>query len=212
MLKKKRHGGAAWPKLILSITLLMFVSACTSTMGEIASGQADTTKSIAGATTTSAEGVSMSTGAKIGNGDKLRITTFNEPQLSGEFVVDETGAIPFPLIGQIKVVNLNTQEIEQLLKSKLSGRYLVNPRIGVEVMNQRPFYILGEVAKAGEYPYRPGMNVVGAIATAGGFSPRASSSYVIIRRANGGEQQRYPIEPSVAVFPGDMITVPERMF
>lgn len=211
MQKIYRRFKAARLTLFLPMIALFFVSACSSTMGDLGAGQTDTTKSIAGTTTTSANG-DLIEGTKIGSGDKLRITTFNEPQLSGEFVVDDTGSIPFPLIGQLKVTSLTTKEIEQLLKNKLSGRYLVNPGISVEVMNQRPFYILGEVVKAGEYPYRSGMNVVGAIATAGGFSPRASTSYVVIRRANGGGQQRYPVEPSVAVFPGDMITIPERMF
>ena len=155
---------------------------------------------------------SMPSAPKIGNGDKLRITTFNEEQLSGEFVVDEGGSIAFPLLGKTKVGGLNTQEIEQSLRERLSQRFLVNPRINVEVLNQRPFYILGEVGKAGEYPYRPGLNVVGAIATAGGFSPRAATSRVIIRRGAGGAQQEYPVQPSVAIYPGDMITVPERLF
>ena len=155
---------------------------------------------------------SVTSAPKISNGDKLRITTFNEEQLSGEFIVDEGGSVAFPLIGKTKVAGLNTQEVEQALRDRLSQRYLVNPRINVEVLNQRPFYILGEVAKAGEYAYRPGLNVVGAIATAGGFSPRAATSRVIIRRATGGAQQEFPVAPNIAIYPGDMITVPERLF
>jgi polysaccharide export outer membrane protein len=149
---------------------------------------------------------------KLENGDKLRITVFNEQQLSGEFVVDAAGSIAFPLVGQIMVAGLDAREVEQKLSQSLSGRYLVNPKIGVEILSQRPFYILGEVTRAGEYPYRSGLNVVGAIALAGGYSPRAAVHYVIIRRANGNQQQEFPVQPSTLIFPGDMITVPERMF
>ena len=161
---------------------------------------------------TSATVAQLPAAPKVGTGDKLRITTFDEAQLSGEFVVDEGGTIAFPLIGKTQVADLTTQDIELLLKDRLGQRFLVNPRINVEVLNQRPFYILGEVARAGEYPYRQGLNVLGAIATAGGFSARATTSRVIIRRANGGDQREYPVQPHIAIHPGDMITVPERLF
>lgn len=193
-----RSLGLAFPVLAL------FLCACGTTGSDVVtSASPETTKSIAH---------TASATPRIANGDKLRITVFNEQQLSGEFIVDESGSLAFPLIGQTKVTGLSVQEIEDTLRKRLDGRYLVNPRISVEVLNQRPFYILGEVAKAGEYPYRPGMNIVGAIATAGGFTPRAATSYVIIRRGHGGEQQKHPVEPTIAVLPGDMITVTERMF
>lgn len=149
---------------------------------------------------------------KLENGDKLKVTVFNEQQLSGEFIVDGAGNIAFPLIGQVAVAGLSGNEVEQRLTEKLSGRYLVNPKVSVEILSQRPIYLLGEVGKAGEYPYRPGLNVVSAIALAGGFSPRASTSYVTIRRANGGELKDHPVDPTVLVYPGDMITVQERLF
>ena len=149
---------------------------------------------------------------KLENGDKVKVTVFNEQQLSGEFVVDGTGNIAFPLIGQVPVAGLAGNEVEQRLTERLSGRYLINPKVSVEIMSQRPIYLLGEVGKAGEYPYRPGLNVVSAIALAGGFSPRASTNYVTIRRASGGELKDHPVDPSVIVYPGDMITVQERLF
>lgn len=149
---------------------------------------------------------------KLENGDKLKVTIFNEEALSGEFLVDGAGNIAFPLIGQVPVAGLSGSEIEQRLTERLNGRYLVNPKVSVEVLSQRPIYMLGEVGKAGEYPFRPGLNVVSAIALAGGFSPRAATHYVTIRRASGGETKDHPVDPSVAVYPGDMITVQERLF
>jgi polysaccharide export outer membrane protein len=149
---------------------------------------------------------------KLERGDKLRVTVFNEPQLSGEFVVDGAGAIGFPLIGQVQVAALDAREVEQSLTESLKGRYLVNPKIAVEFLTLRPFYMLGEIAKSGEYAYRPGLNVVSAVAMAGGFTPRASTSYVLIRRANDNKEQEFPLDSSVQVYPGDMITIAERLF
>jgi protein involved in polysaccharide export with SLBB domain len=202
MLKRLKQTLGAAPRWALIGVALTMLHACAASGSLTGDSQDVTSTSVA--PTPSAP--------KIGNGDKLRITTFNEEQLSGEFIVDEGGAIAFPLIGKTKVAGLNTQEIEQALRSHLGQRFLVNPKINVEVLNQRPFYMLGEVARAGEYPYRPGMNVVGAIAVAGGFSARATTGRVIIRRATGGEQKEYPVQPSTVIYPGDMITVPERFF
>jgi protein involved in polysaccharide export with SLBB domain len=159
----------------------------------------------------SAAGGDLAAG-KLEKGDKLRVNVFNEPQLSGEFVVEGTGTIAYPLIGSVEVAGLNAREVEQRLTQKLSGRYLVNPKISAEVVSQRPFYIVGEVVRSGEYAYKPGLNVVSAIALAGGYGPRATTSYVLIRRANEMTQKQYPILPSVVIYPGDMITVPERYF
>lgn len=161
----------------------------------------------------SATSANIGAGApKIASGDKLRVTVFNEPQLSGDFVVDKTGAINFPLLGQTNVIGLEPHEIELQLKKRLDGRFLVNAKVGVEILDQRPFYILGEVAKAGEYPYRPGLNVIGAIATAGGFSPRAQTARVSIRREGEDKARDYPVQSNVAIYPGDMITISERIF
>jgi polysaccharide export outer membrane protein len=149
---------------------------------------------------------------KLEHGDKLRVTVFNEPQLSGEFTVDGAGAIAFPLVGQVPVASLQAQEVEEALTERLKGRYLVNPKIAVEFLTLRPFYILGEVARAGEYPYRPGVNAVSAVAMAGGFTPRAATGYVLIRRANSNKEQEFPLDSSVPIYPGDMITISERLF
>ena len=192
------------PFLALNVLLLAVVSAGCGGSPNLAPNTVGT-----GSTTGA---VTPPPAPKLENGDKVKVTVFNEEQLSGEFVVDGAGNIAFPLIGQVPVGGLSGNEIEQRLTERLSGRYLVNPKVSVEVLSQRPIYLLGEVGKAGEYPYRPGLNVVNAIALAGGFSPRAATSYVTIRRANGGELKDHPVDPAVLVYPGDMITVQERLF
>jgi polysaccharide export outer membrane protein len=191
------------------IVAVLFSAGCSSLPNaELGMSETIATSSAGNAVTPAA----ASDGSRLERGDKLRVVVFNEPQLSGEFLVDTTGTIAFPLVGEVPVAGLNAREVEKRLVERLTGRYLVNPRVSVEIANQRPIYILGEVGKAGEYPYRPGLNVVSAIALAGGFSPRAATSNVVIRRANEAQAKQYPVQPNVAVFPGDMITVQERLF
>lgn len=149
---------------------------------------------------------------KLANGEKLRVVVVGEPQLSGDFAVDPAGQISYPMLGQIQAADLTPRELEQSLSQKLKGRYLVNPQVFVEVVSHRPFYIIGEIKSAGEYPYKTGLNIVTAVALAGGYTPRASSSYVYIKRANEGQEKEFPASPNVPVRPGDLIRVPERYF
>ncbi len=113
---------------------------------------------------------------------------FNEPTLSGEFDVDASGVIALPLIGNIKAVGETPRQVEQVISTKLAAGYMRDPRVNVEVLKYRPFYIIGEVAKPGEYPYRNGMNLMSAVAVASGFTT------------------------TTMVFPGDIVRVPERIF
>ena len=157
-------------------------------------------------------GNTAATAYKLGDGEKVRVTVFNEPQLSGDFVIDGAGHMAFPLIGQVLAAGSTARELEQRISEMLVGRYLVNPRVTVEILSHRPFYIIGEVKTAGEYPYKTGLNVVSALALAGGYTPRADTGYVYIKRASEVREREYPALPSVAVLPGDLIRVPERYF
>lgn len=148
----------------------------------------------------------------LGPGDKLRVTVFNETSLSGEFQVNAAGIVSMPLIGTIRAAGLSQQQLEQEIGVKLAAGYVRDPRVNVEVLNHRPFYILGEVAKPGEYPYRSGMNVMSAVAVAGGFTYRASDKTVYIRRAGTAEDHSYPLTTTTMVRPGDIVRVPERLF
>jgi protein involved in polysaccharide export with SLBB domain len=149
---------------------------------------------------------------RLGTGDKLRIIVFGETSLSGEFVISDTGQVAFPLIGNVKAAGLSVQQFEDALRTKLADGYLKDPRVSAEVENYRPFYILGEVQKPGEYPYTTGLTVMNAVATAGGFSYRANTKTIVIRHAGGEKELTTRLTATTPVGPGDTIVVKERFF
>jgi protein involved in polysaccharide export with SLBB domain len=151
-------------------------------------------------------------GYSLGAGDKLRITVFNEPDLSGEFDINGQGFVSVPLIGQIKVIGQTTSDVQALLTEKYGKDFLVNPRVNVEVLNYRPFFILGEVNHPGSYPYVNGMTVINAVALAGGYTPRANHDRIKIKHSNESTEQEKEVKEDSAVLPGDVIEVPERFF
>ena len=148
---------------------------------------------------------------KLGTGDLLRVTVFGHEDLSGEFEVGSTGDITLPLIGEVPVVDRTLRNVESAIVAKLQPDYLKSPQVSVEVINYRPFYIIGEVRNPGSYPYVGGMRVVNAIAMAGGFTYRANEGRLLISRARS-EGKQGPATQNTAVFPGDVIEVPERFF
>lgn len=147
----------------------------------------------------------------LGTGDVLRITVFGHADLSGEFEVDSAGRVKLPLVGNLLVVNRTLDDVEELVISALQPNYLKNPQVSVEIINYRPFYIIGEVANPGSYPYVGGMRVINAIAMAGGFTYRAKEKDLLITRAQGNGRQE-SARQDTPVFPGDVIEVPERFF
>ena len=148
----------------------------------------------------------------LGPGDKLRVIVFNEQDLSGEFEVDSTGTVSLPLIEPVKAAGGTVRQFQAALVEKFSNGYLVNPRVSVEVVNYRPFYITGEVNRPGEYPYVAGMNLLKAIAMAGGTTYRANTTKAYLTRLNSGEELVVEPTPEVLVMPGDFIRIPERFF
>jgi protein involved in polysaccharide export with SLBB domain len=149
---------------------------------------------------------------KLGSGDKVRIIVFGQTDLSGEFSLDGSGAISIPLIGKIDALNLTTAELEQAIATRLKDGYLNDPRVSAQVLNFRPFFILGEVNKPGEYPYADGMTILKAVATAGGHTYRADQRRVFIKRAESGKEEAVPVTSNTPVHPGDTIRIPERFF
>ncbi len=149
---------------------------------------------------------------QLGAGDKLKITIFDEPDLSGEFELDGGGGVALPLIGQMQALELSPRELEARIEAKLLDGYLLRPRVSIEVLSYRPFYIMGEVNQPGSYPYRAGLNVLNAAALAGGFTYRADEGDIEISReavAGGG---RFEAVPLTEIRPGDVIRVKERLF
>jgi polysaccharide export outer membrane protein len=149
---------------------------------------------------------------RLAPGDKIRVTVFGEDRLSGEFQIDNAGSLSLPLAGTIEGAGLTKNELEQSITTQLRNQYLRNPKVTVDVVSYRPFFILGEVQKPGEYPFRSGLNVLSAIAIAGGATYRANPSKVLIQRSGSNDEKEYPQSPTVVVMPGDVVRVPERFF
>jgi polysaccharide export outer membrane protein len=149
---------------------------------------------------------------RLGTGDKLRIIVFGEDDLGGEYVVDAGGYIRLPLVGQLKASGLSPGEFERQMITVLQEGYLKDPRVSIEVLNFRPFYILGEVNKPGEYPYSSEMSVLNAVAKAGGYTYRANTSNVLIRRAGATREEAAPADHTTKIAPGDIIRIRERFF
>lgn len=149
---------------------------------------------------------------RLGTGDRLRVTVFGDDQLSGEFQVSAAGMIAMPLIGEVEARGRTTSELEGLVAERLKQDYLKNPKVSVEVIDYRPFYVLGEVKNPGSYPYVNGMRVVNAIALAGGFTYRARESRMTIKRDIDGQLQEMDADQGTTVMPGDVIEVSERFF
>jgi len=148
----------------------------------------------------------------LGTGDQLRVIVFGESDLSGQFTVDDGGHVRLPLIGQVDAAGRTLHQFEGDVAAKLSQGYLKNPRVSVEVTNYRPFFIIGEVNKPGEYPYVNGMNVLNAVALAGGFTYRAREGEVYIKHAGSNAEEEVDVEAGGKVLPGDIIRVRERFF
>ena len=184
-------------RAVAVIALVFLAGACGSLSDPDAAGLAAT---------------SSMTELRLAPGDKVRVTVFGEDKLSGEFQIDNAGALSLPLAGTIRGAGLTKTELEQALTKQLQGEYLRNPKVTVDVTSFRPFYVLGEVSKPGEYPYRSGLNVLSAMAIAGGATYRASTSKVLIQRSGTTEMTEYPQATTVLIMPGDVVRVPERFF
>ncbi len=150
---------------------------------------------------------------RLGAGDRVRIIVFGQKDMTGEYLVDGSGMLSFPLIGQIKAGGLTADGLERAITNKLKPDYLRDPNVSVVVLTYRPFYIVGEVKTPGSYAYVNGMTVINAVALAGGFTYRAKeSSFYLDRSAKDGKKTRIDANPETPVQPGDVITVRERYF
>lgn len=148
----------------------------------------------------------------LGPNDRVRLKVYGEPDIAGEYEVDNNGNVSIPLAGHIRAAGLTTRQLERSIASALSKEIVRDPRVNVEVALYRPYYILGEVKKGGEYPYRLGLTVMDAVASAGGFTYRANENKVYLRRSGAGAEEVYALDAPVPIFPGDNIRIPERYF
>lgn len=145
----------------------------------------------------------------LGPGDKVRITVYGHEDLSGAFTVDDTGRISLPLIRGINVKGLTLPELEQTITKQLLNNDIVNPKVSADLVELRPFCVLGEVRNPGCFSYVFGMTASKAIAKAGGYTYRANETKFLITREDGRKTTGNRNTP---VFVGDMIEVFERLF
>ena len=150
----------------------------------------------------------------LGSGDQLRITFFGKhvEDLSGEYEVDGAGLVPMPLVGNLRLGGLTLAEAERTIKAAYQPDYVLNPRISMQVLNYRPFYIMGQVNSPGSYSYVNGITVLEAIVIAGGFTKRAKESRMTIIRGTDSAREKQDATPDTVVLPGDVIEVPQRYF
>jgi polysaccharide export outer membrane protein len=148
----------------------------------------------------------------LGPNDRIRLKVYGEPDIAGEYEIDSTGQVSIPLAGHIRATGLTTKQLERSIAATLAKGIVRDPRVNVEIALYRPYYILGEVKKGGEYPYRLGLTVMDAVASAGGFTYRANEHKVYLRRSGAGAEETYALDAPVPVFPGDNIRIPERYF
>ena len=148
----------------------------------------------------------------LDTGDRLRVFVYGQPNLSRAYTVDHDGRITVPLIGNVDARGRTTREVQDTIRHRLGAEYVRDPQVTVDVIQNRPFFIYGEVKTGGQYPYVSGMTIQTAIAIAGGFSERASTrSFRITRRINGFVDQ-IEAPGDYPVLPGDVVYVNERFF
>jgi len=151
--------------------------------------------------------------SRLQTGDQLKVIVFGEDALSGLYEISPQGTVSMPLIGPITAAGLTRAEVERVhTRAYTRGKFIQDPKVTVSVVLFRPFYVLGEVLKPGQYPYTNGLDVLTAVATAGGFTYRASRSSVLIRHPGEEVWQQYSLAAPLPVVPGDLIRIPERYF
>lgn len=189
-----------FPVRFLICLLAVLVSACATVGGEtIASGPRYSDQVV-------------DDGYLLGVGDRVRVTVYREENLSGEFPVGPAGTISVPLIGAVPVTEQTADSVAQAIRTRLADGYLKDPRVNVELITLRPYFILGEVDQPGRYEFASGLTALNAIATAGGFTPRSEKRVLYIREAGSEGERAYQLTADLRIWPGDTLRVGERLF
>ncbi len=148
----------------------------------------------------------------LGSGDRVRVTVDGKDDLSGEYAVDGNGYIALPRIGDVQAAGLSARALQTEIADAYGNGSVNAPRVAVDVTASRPFTIIGQVARPGEYSYVNGMNIVNAVAMAGGFTPQASEGHVYIRHEGDSREIRVDTDEDVRVRPGDTVYVERTAF
>ena len=151
----------------------------------------------------------------LNTGDHVQITVFEEPDLSVSAILDDSGAISYPLLGEVQVRGLTARQLETEITEGLRGRFLINPRVNVSIKEYRPYFMRGEISSPGSFPFKPGLTVEKAVSMAGGFTSRASKSkfYITSDDSSAGEEQaRRSATLGTRIRPGDVIEIEQSFF
>lgn len=150
---------------------------------------------------------------KLGPGDVISIAVLGEEDLTKPRIrLTDAGTISYPVLGEIKIRGMTVGDLDKFITEGLRGRYLVNPRVLVTIDEYRPFFINGQVAKEGSYPYVPGLTIRKAATIAGGFKERASLKKIFVVRDGDSTNTAVKVDINAPVYPGDVITVEESFF
>ena len=145
-------------------------------------------------------------------GDRLRVVVYGQEGLTNTYAIDAGGSITMPLIGSVPARGRTTAGLAAAISTKLRAGFIREPSVAVEIEAYRPFFILGEVAAPGQYPYVPNMTIESAVAIAGGFSPRARRDSVTVTHTDASGPARFVVPPGSPISPGDTVLVSERWF
>jgi polysaccharide export outer membrane protein len=159
-----------------------------------------------------AEPVRYDTSYHLDAGDRLRVVVYGQEGLTNTYAIDAGGSITLPLIGSVPARGRTPAGLAVEIAAKLRAGFIRDPSVAVEIEAYRPFFILGEVAAPGQYPYVPNMTVESAVAIAGGFSPRARRDRVTVTHTDASGTARYVVPPGTSISPGDTVLIGERWF
>lgn len=150
---------------------------------------------------------------KLAAGDVITILVFGEDEFTKEKIrLNDAGSVMFPGLGEVNVLGQTIGDLERLITNGLKGRILVNPKVAVQIVEYRPFYINGMVEKPGGYPFQPGLTVRKAASVAGGFKERAALNKIHVIRENDPSQRPQKVDLNSTIGPGDILTVEESFF
>ncbi|HWK32300.1 MAG TPA: polysaccharide biosynthesis/export family protein [Hyphomicrobium sp.] len=148
----------------------------------------------------------------LDTGDRLRVFVYGQPNLSRLYAVDQIGNIAVPLIGSVRARGRTTVELERTIAARLGREFVKDPQVTVDIAQNRPFFILGEVRLPGQYPFVSGMTVEQAVAIGGGYTERASHRSYRITRKLGALVDQIEAPGDYPLCPGDTVYVYERFF
>lgn len=140
----------------------------------------------------------------IGAQDVLDINVWKEEQLTKTVPVRPDGKISLPLLNDVQAAGLTPTQLGSLITEDLK-KFVMDPQVTVIVreINSQRVYLLGEVTRAGAYPLLPGMTVLQALSSAGGFTQFANLKKIYVLRVENGKQEKLPFNYKVALSKGD---------